>query len=141
MEYASAVWYPILRRDANLLEQTQRRATRLGYGIRRPSYAERLTIMNLEPISTRLRKVDLITTYKILRSKFNVDLSYIYRLQSDSRLRGHPWGLNHQTYASKCRQFFLSNRIFSEWNSLDPTTVAAPTVNIFKKEINSVTFI
>ena len=137
MEYASAVWYPILRRDANLLEQTQRRATRLGYGIRRPSYAERLTIMNLEPISTRLRKVDLITTYKILRSKFNVDLSCtrIYRLQSDSRL------LKHQTYASKCRQFFLSNRIFSEWNSLDPTTVAAPTVNIFKKEINSVTFI
>ena len=72
LEYDSAVWYPILRRDANLLDQKQRRASRLGYGIRRPSYAERVTIMNLELVSRRLRKIDLITTYKIPRSKFKM---------------------------------------------------------------------
>ena len=53
LEFGNAVWYPVLTGDKNLLEGVQRRITRIPFGIRRPSYEQRLSLMNLPTVAYR----------------------------------------------------------------------------------------
>lgn len=59
LEYASVVWFQVLRRDANLLDRTQWRATRLAYGRHRPSYEECCTLLNIDPFTNGKVVADL----------------------------------------------------------------------------------
>ena len=88
LEFAGPVWSPTLQRDRTALECLQRRATRLSYGIRRPSYEERLRIFGLQLFESRRARGDLIITYRALHGLFGVDLSSLFRLNT-GHLRGH----------------------------------------------------
>lgn len=134
LEYAGPVWAPSLVRDVELLESVQRRATRIPYGVLRPSYTDRLSIMNLPLFSERRIRGDLIITYRALNGLFSADLGRIYTLNNDERLRGHRFKLRREKFRSTQRECFLSNRVFSSWNRLPSTIVEASNVNSFKNQ-------
>lgn len=135
LEFASPVWCPDLVRDANMLEAVQRRVTRLPYGYVRPTYEQRLEIMNLPSFQQRRRRGDLIITYRALHSCFGVDLSQLFELNSNN-LRGHEFKLKKEKFSTGARQGFLSNRVFSAWNGLPSEVVNAPSVNLFKNRLD-----
>ena len=47
IEYATVIWNPILKKNIFLIENVQRRATKLVSGIRHLSYEERLRNLGL----------------------------------------------------------------------------------------------
>ena len=59
---------PVLKQDIILLENVQRRATKLITGLKHKSYEERLSILQLTTLEIRSKQGDLIEAFKILKS-------------------------------------------------------------------------
>ena len=51
LEYANVVWYPFLKKDIDLIERVQHRATKMVPSLSRLPYEERLKKMNQENVS------------------------------------------------------------------------------------------
>jgi hypothetical protein len=85
LEFAHPVWFPDRLQDLEVYERVQRRFTRWCFGYRRPSYSDRLSIMNLISLSNRRLRGDPIYTFKVL--KLGGDVTF-FELRRDDRLRG-----------------------------------------------------
>jgi hypothetical protein len=64
LEFGNVVWSPRFEKDINLIENAQRRATRIIPCLKDKSYEERLKIMKLPSLSYRRLRGDLIEVYK-----------------------------------------------------------------------------
>ena len=139
VEYANCIWHPVLKKDSDLIEKVQRRATKLVPNLKDLSYRERLENLNLPTLAYRRLRGDLIQTYKIMQGLNNVQKEAIFRLaEPDSVTRGHRFKLAKQHSRLKLRQNSLGIRIVNTWNNLPDSIVAAKTVNIFKNGIDKV---
>lgn len=136
LEFAGPVWHPWLTGDAALLENLQRRVTRIPFGWNRPCYQERLRMMGLSSFADRRLRGDLIVTYRALHGLFGVDMSHLYELNSN-QLRGHGYKLNREVFRTRCRENFLCNRVFNHWNGLPSEIVEAVSVNAFKNKFDT----
>ena len=67
LEYASCVWCPHLKKDRYLIEQVQRRATRLVPEIKGLPYNRRLIELQLPTLNYRRQRTDIIQTFKIIK--------------------------------------------------------------------------
>ena len=134
LEYAVQVWSPHLRKHINLLENVQRRATKLVVGLKNKSYEERLGILNIPTLEERRFRGDLIETYKILSDKSFADKNLLF--ESNPNLRGHKYKLSKERFNANARKHFFSQRVINVWNSLDCNIVEADTVNLFKKRLD-----
>ena len=66
LEYCNAVTYPVLARQEKLLENVQRRATKLVQGLREMDYTERLKKLKLPSLNYRKATGDIIEVYKYI---------------------------------------------------------------------------
>lgn len=137
LEYSIQAWSPYLRKDINVLEKVQRRATKLVNGLKHVPYEERLKRIGLTTLEKRRVRGDLIETYKILTGKENVDSSKFFVLNHGSHnLRGHRFKLYKSRSRLNTRKFFYSQRVVEVWNSLPDNVVEAETTNCFKKRLD-----
>ena len=140
LEYAGPVWFPVLVRDKNLLENVQRRATRIGLGVNRPSYPERLLSANLPTFEKRRFRGDLIMTFRILKYNY-ANLSDMFQLNRDARLRGHLLKLKKERFSTRQREHFLTNRVLCTWNNLPSDVVDSESINSFKNKVDDLLFV
>ena len=80
IEYCMQAVGPFVRKDVKVLESVQRRATKLVRDIKHLPYEERLKRVKLISIEDRLRRGDLIETYKLLTNKVAIDQSILQAL-------------------------------------------------------------
>ena len=73
LDYCVQAWRPYLKKDIDVLERVQRRATRMVEECKGKGYEERLRIMKLTTLETRRVRGDLIQVYKILNQIDNID--------------------------------------------------------------------
>ncbi|KAJ8969640.1 hypothetical protein NQ317_009573 [Molorchus minor] len=132
LEYGVAIWSPHLVKDIMALEKVQRTATRMITSYQNLSYEDRLTRLKLQHLTERRKRGDAIQTYRILHNDFTVNLSNMFTLNNDHRLRGHSLKLTREHFSTTIRQNFLTNRVFYTWNLLPEEVVSAPSVNSFK---------
>lgn len=136
LEYAAIIWSPNLVKDIQLLEGVQHRATRMIDGFSSLPYETRLQILDLPHLSARRQRGDLIYTYRILNNHLSADLTNLFTINTDSRLRGHSLKLSHEKFRTNFRQCFFANRVFSAWNGLTDEIVTASNVNLFKNRLD-----
>lgn len=143
LEYASCVWSPHLKRDADAVERVQRRATKIVEGFSNMSYQERLETLKLPTLKFRRQRTDVIQVYKIVHSldKISLDTKCVkcpgkeMLLSSlTKRTRGHSLKLQMQE-ATGARGRFFATRVIQNWNELSETTVQAHNVNLFKNRL------
>lgn len=140
LEHAISVWNPYFKKDIDLLEKVQRKATKIPFSLKRLSYGDRLSKLHLPTLSLRRSRGDLIETLKILHNYYDCCLTNMFSFNQVTSLRGHNFKLRKSKYSKKCREHFLSNRIVPLWNSLPATCVNAQSVNHFKNKIDQLMF-
>lgn len=131
LEFGNSVWTPILQRDILLLESLQRKATRIPFGRYRPQYPQRLSSMKLSSLHERRNRGDLITIFQAL-SNPQSPIRHLFVLNTDSRTRRHRFKLLKDKFATRSRQYFITNRVFDLWNSLPNAIIDAQSVTSFK---------
>ena len=136
LEYGNVVWSPVSQKNIDLIENVQRRATKLVPEISKLKYEERLKHLKLPSLVYRRARGDMIEVYKYLHGTYKVEASFL-PLDSDSITRGHSLKLDKQRNRLEIRQQFFSQRVVDLWNSLKEPIVQAPTLNTFKARLDS----
>ncbi|MCG8045675.1 MAG: reverse transcriptase family protein [Candidatus Thiodiazotropha endolucinida] len=136
IEYASPVWSPHFKKDSIMIENVQRRATRLVRSLKGYSYSERLRKLGLPTLEYRRERADLIQVYKILNNIDILDKDKLFTVVQRAT-RGHSFKLYKRRSRLVSRANCFSNRVINSWNSLPETVVCAPSVNAFKNRLNN----
>ena len=132
LEYCPQVWSPYMEKDINLLENIQRRATKLVPELYELPYEERLKKLKLFPLKDRRIRGDMITTYKMINGMIKVNREKLVPLHNNVSTRSHNQQLNGAIVKNNTRKYFFTQRIVHPWNKLSSDTISSDNVNIFK---------
>lgn len=135
LEYCNQVWHPMYKKDEDMLEKVQQRATRLVAEIRHLEYSERLRVLQLPTLAYRRQRADLIQIFKILKGFDNIDASQFFKLAENSSTRGHSLKIYKQRCHTQLRLMAFSMRSIKNWNALPDEIVRASSVNQFKNAL------
>ena len=122
--------------DFKALDKVQRRATKLVREIRHLPYQERLARLKILSMEDRVKRGDLIETYKILTGKVAVDPAQFFENNQDDRTRGHHLKLNKRRSTNQLRAKFFANRVVTPWNELPEEVVSATSTISFKNRLD-----
>ena len=137
LEYANIIWHPTFKRQSVMLENVQRRATKILNEIKDLEYKERLKYLKLPSIKHRQTRGDLIETYKIIHGFDNLKANDFFKLApQNSKTRNHTLKLYKEYANTTARCNFFSNRVNNTWNSLSKEAKLAPDILTFKKYID-----
>ena len=136
MEYANVVWSPQYAKDAVLLENVQRRATKMVPELRNLEYEDRLKALKLPSLMYRRRRGDLIETYKYKHGIYNVNSEKLLPPSKFDRTRGHAHKLEKLSCHLDLRKKFYSLRVHTVWNELPREVAEAPSLNSFKGRLD-----
>jgi len=137
LEFCIQAWSSFLAKDKLVLENVQRRATKLVCGLKNKSYEERLRVLGLTTLETRRLRGDLIETYKILHGKEDIDHHQLFELVLNGHeLRGHDLKFYKQYSRLNIRKHFFSQRVIDALNQLPPSVVDAASINSFKRNLD-----
>jgi len=123
------------KKDIDLLEKVQRRATRLMTSDKSLSYTDRLQKFGLTTLETRRLRGDLIEVFKMFKGFDNIKLNDFFKLSSTT-LRGHSLKIYKPQVHLDVRKFFFTVRIIDIWNSLPISLINCETIATFKKHLD-----
>ena len=129
LEYCIQAWNPHLRKDVDMLEKIQRRATKLIPELRDLTYEERLKECGLTTLETRRLRGDQIEVFKILNGYENIDSNIFFEIKESKITRGHNYTLVKKQSRLDVRKFLFSQRTINIWNNLSTDCVHASSVN------------
>ncbi|XP_076041896.1 uncharacterized protein LOC143025774 [Oratosquilla oratoria] len=133
MEYAVQAWSPYKKKDINILEKVQRRATKLVPQLKEKPYNERLDALGLTTLQARRIRGDMIEVL-MLNGEEDIDCSQFLQIEPRERYetRGHQWKLKKTRFRTTKRSNFFDARVVNKWNSLPENVVNSSSVNMFK---------
>ena len=135
---------PYFKKDVDMLEKVQQRATKRAPGLNDKSYSERLSVLDLTTLEERRIRGDLIQQFKIVNKIDRVNWNHpLKRIESKST-RGHNQKIEkerfHAKFSGEARFNFFTNKIINSWNALPLEAVEARSVNSFKAKITKTIF-
>ena len=135
LDYGDLIWFPVLKKHIRMIENVQRRATRILSTLRHLSYSERLQELNLPTLLYRRRRADLIQVFKIIKGFDDIPIEDFFQI-SESTTRGHSHKIFKPRSQKSIRQNSFSVRIVEDWNSLPEEVVSVKTVLQFKTRLD-----
>ncbi len=136
-EYAMQACSPNIVADTGFLELIQRLATRLVKGFRRLPYEERLRRLGLHSLRRRCLRPNLMVEYKMFSGGLDLDPSLFFIPPARPGLRGHPFKVLQGPCRRLRRKSSFSKQFVKYWNRLPTPILTAPSVNSFKRQLDS----
>lgn len=132
LEYCVQAWSPHYRKDIEMLEKVQRRATKLINGFDRLDYESRLRELDMFSLERRYKRGDMIEVYKIFNGMDDLCFEDFFELDLGGR-RGHSKKLKTKKSRLDVRRYSFSVRVVDLWNKLSEETVSSETLDCFKR--------
>ena len=119
-----------------MIENVQRRATRLVANIQKLSYPERLKALKLLTLEYRRKRGRMIEVFKILNGMYDAAATEGQFTINEKDTRGNLYKILTRKTKTTARQNFFTIAAINDWNSLPERIKSSQNVNIFKARLD-----
>ena len=140
LEFSTPAWSPWTAADIEVLEKVQRRAVSMMVGLVGATYDEKCLEANLEKLTVRRQKADLIQVFKYIHARDQTVTEEFFEKVTvggiATRQNSDPLNLKIPRTRLDIRKYGFTSRVVQDWNALDPEIKNKRTLHQFKQSLN-----
>ncbi|PKU46624.1 hypothetical protein llap_3068 [Limosa lapponica baueri] len=136
LKYRVQLWGPQQKKDMDLLEWVQRRATKMIRGLEHLSWEDRLRGLGLFSLKMRNLQEYLIAALWYLKGACRRDGEGLFIRECNNRTRGKGFKLTEGRFRLDIKKKFFTVRVVRHWNRLPREVVGAPSQEVFKARLD-----
>ncbi|KFQ38027.1 hypothetical protein N332_02844, partial [Mesitornis unicolor] len=136
LEYCIQLWSPQCKNDLEVLQQVQKRATKMIKGLEHFTYKDRLRELGLFSLKKRRLWGNLIVTFQYLKDACKKSGEEMFTRVCSDRTKGNGFKLEKGRFRLDIRKKIFNMRVVDHWNKLPRVVVEAPSLEVFKVRLD-----